>query len=623
MPRATQIIPEHQYPHQMVVINDNTEISATVSSESGDTSMLFVFASPKGRGNMQTITGGASAFLEEYGLGSFSLYGQPLLNAYAAASSGAATLQCLRVAADDAAYAVDNLVLKYKVDENGIMQVKLTSEPAGLPLTDLDKIDDCYTAPTTPDDEGYMSKKLLSVAYLGKGAYGDNIRYRIVSDTATDKENNFKNYILEVYINDGGLVNKESFNVCFFEDAIYSGMTLFADSVITDQDTGSKLITIKTYTEAFQELYSAYKTAVPDTILTLNDWDPILGIDKYTKNAMKNYVIDTMSDGVIVPNTLQGVPLHGGDDGLLNPNAVYPIGEGQPKNRQDVLNALYLKAYGGQIDEYIKSKNRYPVNIILDANFDVPTKKQIAALAIARTDCVAILDCGTTIATKQSPLTYVNANLGDVVNRVQDIEAYAGKVTDPYSGKPVVVTGTYWMASAFPTHFQTYEGKHVPLAGNNYGKLSGFLKNSVYPIYDEDIDTHKDLMDQMNDARINYVKLNANGDLVRATQNTRQERATKLSELSNVMILLDIKRDCEKICTKFEFNFSEPADIARFNAIAKDTLGFYANAQVRRIAASFNKNDWEAERGILHMYVDFVHKDLVKTSIIEIDVNKE
>jgi len=48
----------------------------------------------------------------------------------------------------------------------------------------------------------------------------------------------------------------------------------------------------------------------------------------------------------------------------------------------------------------------------------------------------------------------------------------------------------------------------------------------------------------------------------------------------------------------------------------------YANAQVRSIGAYFDKNAWEAERGILHLYVEMVHKDLVKTTIIEIDVNR-
>ena len=59
-----------------------------------------------------------------------------------------------------------------------------------------------------------------------------------------------------------------------------------------------------------------------------------------------------------------------------------------------------------------------------------------------------------------------------------------------------------------------------------------------------------------------------------------------------------------------------------FNAALSMITSKYAAAQVRSISAHFDKNDWEAERNILHLYVEMVHKDLVKTTIIEIDVNR-
>lgn len=626
MPRSTQIIPEHSYPNRTVVINDNTEVSRVVSSDSGGTNMLFVFASPKGRDGMQTIKNGAAGFLKEYGLGPFSLYGQPLLNAYAAAESGNATLHCLRVTAPNGKYAVTNIVLKYKVDTtSGKISAKLSAEPAPDGLSDLALLGDCYTVSDTPDAAGYIAVKLFSIAYMGKGVYGNNVRFRVVSNSGADKENGYKNYNLEVYINDGGLNRQEAFTVSFVEDAIFSGVSLFADAIIndTDPERGSTLIKIQSYADGFEKIYAAYKDANPNTILTINDFDPLLGINKYTKAAIENYELDTVTDGVAVLNSLAAIALAGGSDGDLdaskqkkNPTTA------NPDPRAKLLDELYGKAYGGEIDEYIGSKNRFPVNILLDADFSVTVKKQIAALAKKRKDCVAILDCGTIISTKQAPLTFVNANLGDVVEYIDCVEAYAGKVTDPYSGKVVTVTGTYRLASMYPNHFEAYNGKHIPLAGNVYGILTGFIKGSIYPIFDEDIESHSTLMDQMVDSRINFAKVNANQDVVRATQTTRQAKLSNLSELSNVFILLDIKRDCEKLCSNFEFNFSEASDIARFNAMAKDILANYAQSQVRSIGAKFDKNAWEAARGILHMYVEFVHKDLVKTCIIEIDVNR-
>ena len=76
------------------------------------------------------------------------------------------------------------------------------------------------------------------------------------------------------------------------------------------------------------------------------------------------------------------------------------------------------------------------------------------------------------------------------------------------------------------------------------------------------------------------------------------------------------------MCDEYQYNFSEPEDIIRFNKDAESVLSQFEGTQVRSIEASFDKNDWEAERGILHLYVSLEHKDLVKTTIIEIDVNR-
>ena len=142
MPRTSQIVPEHAYPHQMVVINDNTEVSTTLASDSGTTRMLFVFASPKGRDNqIITISNGLAGFVNEYGNGPFSLYGQPYLNAYNAAASGAATLQCLRVSDTNAKYAAINIVAQYLVDENKKMNVRFVAQPMATALSDLANID--------------------------------------------------------------------------------------------------------------------------------------------------------------------------------------------------------------------------------------------------------------------------------------------------------------------------------------------------------------------------------------------------------------------------------------------------------------------------------------------------
>lgn len=628
MPVSYQIIPEHVYPHQHVQINDNTEVSRTYSSVSSDvTALLCVFASPKGRDNkVLTIEDGSQGFINEYGIGPFSLYGQPLMNAYAAAMSGACTLHCMRVTPEDASYSNVTLIAKYKVDAGDDDQNKLTimyyAKSSDGELSTLDDLDACCTVSGTPDEGGFTSVKLLTVGCLGKGVYGKNLRFRITSDRTSDKDNDFKNYFFGVYDNTNGMIQKEQFNVVFNSDATYSNVSLFAEDVINDSASGSTQLKIASFDEGFKALYDAYKTVNPDCTLSCAEFDPFFGLDKNTRTALPNLDIKSDADAdpaaagetAISVSSTTGVALLGGSDGSLAADA-------DPTVRQNALNNLYLSAYNGTLDPQIKSKNRFPTTFIMDANFTKDVKLAIANLAIKRGDCMAMLDCGTGITTKASVKAYVDENFGSSVNnRVVCIEPYCMKVRDPYTSKAVTVTSTYWLSSRYPVHIQEWNGKHRPLAGNTFGIIDGYIRDSVYPVFDEDLDST--VMDELAEAHINFAKYNANQVVVRAMQDTKQTKQTNLSEQNNVLILLDIKRDCERLCAAYEYDFSEPTDIARFNTDVEIIAARYRDAQVRSINAYFDKNNWESERNILHLYVEMVHKDLVKITIIEIDVNR-
>lgn len=622
MPQAGQIIPEHLYPHEMVVVNDNTTYTNELPEAVDDSiHMLFVLASPKGVDNkIQNITGGVSEFVDRFGQGPFSLYGQPYLNAYNAHSTGYITGHVLRVTADDATYSSSVLVALYKIDESGKMTVKFKTRTPEAELTDLDNMDILYTSPEDvisdgSEDDGFKEVKIMTVASKGRGKYGKTLQYGITSNTGGDKENDYKNYVFSVYENTTTPVLKESFACCMFEDAIVDDEALWIDGVTASPTKGS--IWVKTLTEqaGIQEIVDAYNDANEDSVFTIENFDIFMGIDKFTRGAIDNYEVDTTSADIIVPNVTGGIALEGGDDGAFDES-------GDLNARQAAIEAKYLQAFTGQIDELIFSRNKYPCNVILDANYPVAVKQAIAALVERRTDCAGILDCGTGIKTMRSPLTYVKNNLDSYVrNRNEIIEAICGKVRDPYSRKVCTVTVTARLAYALPMHWAEYGGKHVPYAGNRYGIIDDqFIEDSIYPVYDDSL--HSDLMDELVDERINFARINANQRVVIGTQNTRQTVLSNLSEFNNVLILLDIKRDCERLCASYQYNFSEAEDIIRFNKDAETVLSNYEDAQVRSISASFDKNDWEATRGILHLYVDMVHKDLVKTSIIEIDVNR-
>lgn len=634
MPVPYQIIPEHVYPHQATYINDNTEVSKTYSTSSSDvTALLCVFASPKGRDNkVLTISDGSQGFVNEYGIGPFSLYGQPLLNAYHAAMSGACVLHCMRVTPDDASYSNVTLIAKYKIEETAnpdthevtgkTLKIMYYAKSSNTELSALSDLDACCTVDSTPDEEGFTAVKLMTVGCQGKGSYGKNLRFRITSDRTSDKDNNFKNYFFGVYDNTSGMVQKEQFNVVFNSEAMYSNVSLYAEDVINDSISGSTQVKIACFDDGFKALYDAYMQVNPDCTLTCVEFDPFFGLDKNTRQALPNLTILSdaeaspagVNESPIAVSSTEGVSLLGGSDGSLASSV-------DEETRKTTLDNLYLQAFTGTIDPHIKSKNRFPTTFIMDANYPVNVKLALANLAIKRGDCMAMLDCGTGITTKASVKAYIDENFGSSVNnRLITIEPYCMKVRDPYSYKAITVTSTYWLSGRYPTHIAEWNGKHRPLAGNTFGIIDGYIHDSVYPVFDEDLDS--DVMDELAEAHVNFAKYNANQVVVRAMQDTKQYKQTNLSEQNNTLILLDIKRDCERLCAAYEYDFSEPTDIARFNADIEVVASKYREAQVRSINAYFDKSDWEAERNILHLYVEMVHKDLIRITIIEIDVNR-
>ena len=113
----------YRWPHTEVNIIDNSAIVRSTTAISNGTRMLFVIESPRGRDGVLTrVTSGTDEFRRKFGMGDMKTYGQPILNAYKAISSGLVTAEVLRIAAQDAKRANLYVYAAYKVvdDETGL-----------------------------------------------------------------------------------------------------------------------------------------------------------------------------------------------------------------------------------------------------------------------------------------------------------------------------------------------------------------------------------------------------------------------------------------------------------------------------------------------------------------------
>ena len=666
MATSSITIPAHLYAHTEVNINDNSIRSYSRSYE-GNCKVLAVFMSPKGEDGVITrVDTGKDEFVEKFGLGPMSIYGQPLVNAYASASTGVVSLQCLRITAPNATYANKHIFIQWKIAEEAnpdhtgeeddttpetikkmYVRFKAVSDNN---LTNLDDLVDNVTAPTLSEEDktaGWKSERFISVACVGRGLWGNNIHFRIANHPRADKGNTYKNYAVSVF---ESTTMKETYKATINEDAIINGNSLFMDAVINDEIHGkSNYVVVNTNPTIINTLFEAYKANVdPDTELTEYTFDPLLGINKNLASAKSqswddfskvagagivNFVIDESTE--LQLNTTLGFALDSGDDGD------FKYDPANLEKRRIAIDNRYADAFEGKIDRNILSKAICPLDVVFDANFpigdDKPNgegviehrnvKRALANFITTRhEDCFCFMDLNTDFATKEEAYTYSEDLDLDVNWWTFSIDAYYGKIKDPYSKKIVTVTSTYNLAINYPIHFANYGGKHIPYAGSKYGIIDRFIPNTVFPVYDEDLDYEH--LDKLVDMHVNYAQVDVKGNIIRGSQTTRYPyigdslTMSNLTETNNALIILDIKKDATKMVLDYMYNFNEASDLALFNRDAEQLCAKYADAQVKSISAYFERTDEEAELGILHLYIAVVHKALVKINMIDIDVNR-
>mgnify|MGYP001168685913 CR=1 FL=1 len=615
MPISGQIIPAWAHPHIETFINDNTVIEETYETPEEGVRGIYVFVSPKGRDNKIIPISNYNDFVKEFGKPNYKLHGQPVYMPLAALASGYAKAYCLRVMPEDAAYANGVLVAKVKVDDTDDQNKKLiikhqlvshdnlTNKDQFSTLTDLITSED-------PDVDGFMTFPLFGVYSLGRGAYGNSMRFRLVQNLNSDKENGYKNYRLEVISTDDKLVVDEVFFGTFLPTAIVNRKSIFIEDVVNDAEAGSQKIGIYVCQESFEKIFEIFKTQVdPSTTLTAQTFDIITG-KSVNGVAIPNVVIDNTTDNEISVDRSEGVIIAGGTDGSLtvNPSA--------PEVRQSTINTLYKKAFKGEIDPAILSKRRVPAELIFDANFDAEVKIELINLIIKRGDIFGYIDAG------------IINTIDNAIEWGEEMKIYADRlfskqfqhyyIKDPFSGKNIPMTVTHFLASKLPEHFRTV-GNHVPFAGQTNATLTGIIKDSLKPVLDADDEETKEKLYELG---LNYFECVAENTYVRGVQNTSQKEISDLSEESNMHVTLEFKRILEDLILANTFNFADGNERAEFTEAAQRILNPYIGVKCRSASVQFAMSPYEEERNILHCYLSIIFKSIVKSAFIEIDINK-
>lgn len=613
MPREGQLIPKYWHPHVETYINDNTVFTQKTEELTSVVDAMFIFFSPKGRDNKIIKISSLSDFLDEYGTPNMN-YGQACYMPYAKLSGGT-PCYCMRVTDTNSSYA--NVVISAKVkwnSDSSALDIKYVAETIPT-LKSLDAVssemDTLTTKGSKPDSEQYLTYPLFCFYSTGKGDYGNDFRVRMTPDNNGDRSNEYKNYTVELSTASSGMRKIGVFSrAMMYVNGIVGTKSYFLDDLINDEDEGSTKINVYTDVNNFEKILEVYNTNSENPDLIPETADILFGKNKLGV-AIDDINISTEQGStvgtVISLDDVNGIPLESGDNGNFGPGV-------DPSTKEKAIEDGYLAAFGGKLDKGVLSTRRFPVRYFYDANYSENVKSALIALVNKREDCQLYLDAGIQPST-EAILTWAEQLKGKR-GRLISTECQHYDIKDPFTGKRITMTTTYFLASIMSRVLEE-NGLNTAITGEAYAKLSGHIKNSLYPIIDAD---DKEVKEKLYNLKVNYFEAIGENSFIRATQSTSQEINSDLSEENNMRVTLDIKRNLEAMNLSKIYNLAEPEDRKLFKEAADRLIAEY-RGMCRDAQVDFAMNSYEEERSILHCYLSIVFKSMVKVGIIEIDIN--
>ena len=337
------------------------------------------------------------------------------------------------------------------------------------------------------------------------------------------------------------------------------------------------------YAKAWAEKYTYDASKAYNEALALDDSDD-------TKNGKIALAIEMMNKAEEMTATANEIYSWATSSNLMNMEDSDPItAGGQPYyldngslgsliNSKGLVNStiadqILCWAYTGMLknpvvqrmidqDGNLKFKQKYTDNvydsdwiyfsIVYDPGYKPDVKQAALELVdIYRDDCFLVSDCGDN-ADYEETLKYVGAVKGAASVRAWNTFRAArfdpySRIYDKYIGKDIWVSPVFHMAQLFPKNDSQY-GMQYASAGFNRAVISSIKELRYSP--------NKAQRDQLYMAQVNPIVYFPEGMTVWGNLTT-QKKASPLSDINNVRVVLYIKRALEQYLRNFIFEFNE------------------------------------------------------------------
>jgi hypothetical protein len=272
-------------------------------------------------------------------------------------------------------------------------------------------------------------------------------------------------------------------------------------------------------------------------------------------------------------------------------------------------DSLLVLAYQGVHNEEILLKKYWPIDVILDANYNKAVKDACNQFtSVIRQDCVFIGDLGFT-ANPQQALD-MRASLG-YSNFYTALYSQDAQIFDPYAGRNTKVTAPYFIASKIPTT-DIGKGIHWPFVGPRRGVLSGFENLSWNP--------SDAWQERLYRKQVNYIKRDPRRTMLFG-QLTSQTVNSALSDLSHVRALLRIQREVENMMEDYQFEFINKTTMTSMNYNLNAYLkGWIDNGCCETIKGVVYASEYDKKSKLVRVRIELVFTSILERVIINLVV---
>lgn len=592
----------YSHPHILTNIFDNSQVNKEATTAVEIPALFQPYFGERGPSGKVVEYNSAAEFVKIAGNPNFKKYGQSGYNILNWLRNGG-KVYALRLTAPDSTYANVGLNVRTKAvettNEAGEVVKSVDIKLESIKLPNLMNISDEHIlneiTNLAPADDGYTDHVLFVSYAEGTGAYGNNIAFRLTSEVTYNKTYDFKCYAVSIIESDNSGSNKVLTGpavISFYPEALTNGgSSLSLPMVFQSYFDG---VSCFYNDEAYDQLIDDIMTATDNVYDIPENIDFIFGDEHCTVDRT----------GAASMFSAAGIFFEDGSNGSVSDRFT-------EKETKKVYDKLLQGVFSGSDYPEIFDKKQYPIDVILDANFDLTIKNSINDFVNQRGDCIAVLDTGEC----QSPEETIVWRQNNIVyeDYFTSLWSQALKLYDTFTASDIVVTPTYFLASKIPSTDSQY-GIHYPFVGPNRGVITGYKSLNWTP--------NEQQKENLYDNDINYIEKNYRNTRFMG-QLTTLNRKTALSDINHVRCLLKITREVEEIMDNYIFELANADTFASINAELASALAEWVTKGACTVCqGTCTQTALEAENKTAHVTVEIVFVDVIEKIIIDINVNR-